>query len=93
VALAREGKADVKIVPFDNFLELDQAHEDRYRKFVADGESAGLPMCSLEDAFEGHAMTELQVNSLDGHGTPLAYELAVEAAFDCLVAELPGATR
>jgi hypothetical protein len=88
VALARDEGADVKIVPFDNLLELDQAHEDRYGKFVAEARSAGLPVCSLENAFEGQPVTALQVNSLDGHGTPLAYELAVQAAFDCLAAGL-----
>jgi len=89
VALARDEGADVKIVPFDNFLELDQAHEDRYRRFVAEAHTARLPICSLENAFEEQPVPALQVNSLDGHGSPLAYGLAVEAAFDCLVGELP----
>jgi hypothetical protein len=89
VTLAREASADVKIVPFDNFLELDQAHEDRYRKLLADAHRGGLPVCSLEHAFEGVPIAALQVNSLDGHGTPLAYRLAVDAAFECVVAELP----
>ena len=86
VTLARDANADVKIVPFDNFLELGPMYKERYRQFVADARSAGLPVCSLEHAFEGRPVSELQVNSLDGHGTPLAYELAVEAAFDCLMA-------
>jgi hypothetical protein len=88
VALAREANAVVKIVPFDNFLELNQAHEDRYRKVLAAAHSGDLPVCSLEHAFEGAPVTGLYVNSLDGHGTALAYKLAVDAAFDCVVAGL-----
>jgi hypothetical protein len=89
VSIAHDGGAVVRIVPFDNFLKVTEANERRYRKFVTEAEGAGLPICSLERAFEGHPVTALRVNSLDGHGSPLAYALAVEAAFDCLVAQLP----
>jgi hypothetical protein len=85
VALARNAGAVVAIVPFEPRLTLTESSRERYRRFVNRAVSAGLPVWSLEDAFQPYSLEELTVSAIDRHPSELANRLAAEALYPRLL--------
>jgi hypothetical protein len=94
VSLARQTGAVVGIVPFDHAVTLSAAIRRRYQTFVSRARTGGLPIWSLDGAFNGVEFSQLTVNSLDGHPNPLANRLAAAAVVEQVTAarrrERPG---
>lgn len=88
VALARQTGAVVGIVPFDHAVTLSAAIRRRYTTFVTRARTGGLPIWSLDGAFDGVGFSQLTVNSLDGHPNGLANRLAAEAVVEQVTAAL-----
>ena len=88
VALANESGAVARVVPFE--FELGPRNRARYRRFLELAEDYDVPVCSLGSAFDGHAIEELWVNSLDAHPNTFANGIAVRSAVDCLFGSLAG---
>jgi len=86
VSMASEAGAAVRIVPYA--FNIEQPERTRYTRFIQQAMEFGLPICSLEGAFEGNSLEALRVNSLDGHPNAHANGIAVEATFSCLVESL-----
>ena len=75
---ASRGGVPVWIVPFDLNAGLEGPPGARYRRFVTAAEERGLPVLSLEGAFEGEDRMALWVNRLDAHPNARAHGLAAE---------------
>jgi len=83
VSLANENGAVVRIVPYS--FQIERSERALYSRFTKRAADFGLPICGLENAFHGHSAEVLRVNSLDGHPNAYANEIAVQAAFGCLI--------
>ncbi len=81
VAIAEEAGATVAIVPFDNSLPGAPPLQKHYHRFVEAASSRGLPVVSLEHAFDAYSAEQLRVNGLDSHPNELADSVAVEQAW------------
>jgi lysophospholipase L1-like esterase len=82
VKLASENGATVRVVPFE--MDPDPQFRARYRFFVPQATAAGVPICSLEHAFDGYKLPQLSVSVLDGHPNELAHSLAADSITRCL---------
>lgn len=80
VELARASGAEVAVVPFDVAVRADESIRRRYARFVSAAGAAGVPVISLERAFDAQPFADLTVNELDRHPNALAHRLAAEAA-------------
>ena len=87
VAIAAQSGATVRVVPFDTTTVLDPRARTRYLEFVHQALAHGIPVCSLEKAFDGSAYHDLTVNALDGHPNEKANLLAADAVAECLSVE------
>lgn len=87
--------ATVVVVPFDAGVIAEEQLVRRYRTFFEAAEAAGLPLCSLEHAFDGRPYDAVTVNKFDRHPNELGHRLGAEAAARCLLARMPagGTTR
>jgi hypothetical protein len=75
-ASATQIGATVAIVPFDPRVTQFESSRHRYDNFVNRASAAGIPILSLDGAFDGHQFNELVVNELDAHPNELANDLA-----------------
>jgi hypothetical protein len=88
VQMCREAGAEARLVPFDIRTVLAQEFVRRYRRLEEGARARGIPVWSLEHAFDGHAHASLIVNHLDHHPNELAHELAARIIVDRFQAEL-----
>ncbi len=63
---------------------------DRYRLFLQQARSTGVPTCSLEGAFDGSSFRDLTVNVVDNHANERANRLAADVVAGCLAQRLEG---
>jgi len=89
VAIATQGGATVRVVPFDVTIVRDPRARSRYQEFAQQAVAYGIPICSLEKSFDGSAYEDLTVNALDGHPNATANRLAAVAVGDCVTTQ-PG---
>jgi lysophospholipase L1-like esterase len=90
VKIASEKGAIVRVVPFE--MDPGPQFRARYKFFVPQATSAGIPICSLEHTFDGYKLPQLTVSVLDGHPNELAHGLAASTIADCL-SPLVGSSR
>lgn len=88
VELAGSRGLPVRIVPIEISVQVSPHFVRRYDRFVGALERRGLPICSIRDAFVGHAASDLYVNRLDLHANEEANRLAATAAGRCVLAGL-----
>jgi hypothetical protein len=67
VVQARGAGARVVIVPFDVGVTASAPARERYDRFIADCEAAGLPVLPARQALTGRKLGEMSVNTLDRH--------------------------
>jgi hypothetical protein len=84
-SLARRDGAEVGIVPFDVAVVGSRAARERYVRFVA--AATGLPVWSLEHAFDAYGYSQLVVNGRDRHPNALANRIAAAAVASRLLGE------
>jgi hypothetical protein len=63
---------------------------ERYRLFLRQARSTGLPTCSLDGAFDGFPFRDLTVNVVDNHPNERANRLAADAVAGCLAQRSEG---
>lgn len=78
VKLAAEAGATAVMVPFDVAITESEPLQQRYRHFVDQATTAGLPTWSASGAFTGYTFDQLTVNRLDRHPNELANRLLAE---------------
>jgi hypothetical protein len=86
--MCREAGAEARLVPFDTRVALDSYFVRRYQRLESGARARGIPVWSLEHAFDGHPHRTLIVNRLDYHPNELAHQLAAKVIFDRFQAEL-----
>ena len=62
-----------------------QNARDRYKDFIGQTQSVGIPVCSLEHTWEGHTFGEMTLNPTDGHPNEGSIRLAADAISNCLL--------
>jgi len=82
VKIASEKGAIVRVVPFE--MDPGLQFRTRYKFFVPQATTAGIPICSLEHTFDGYKLPQLTVSVLDGHPNELAHGLAADTIAQCL---------
>ena len=71
----------------DLTVRLEARFLERYRRFEQAAVAHGIPVWSLETAFDGHAWPELVVNRLDNHPNELSNALMARAIAERFHAE------
>jgi hypothetical protein len=66
------------MIPFDVAITESQPLQQRYRHFVDQATTAGIPTWSAAGAFAGHTFDQLTVNALDRHPNELANRILAE---------------
>jgi hypothetical protein len=89
VSIGQQGGARVLVVPYDLAVTLQQNARDRYKDFLRQTQSVGIPICSLEHTWEGHTFRELTVSSTDGHPNEGSIRMAADVIYKCLLANAP----
>jgi hypothetical protein len=77
--VARTAGVEARLVPMDVKVRLDPGFVARYQRFEREASARGIPVWSLERAFDAHAWTMLIVNSLDYHPNERAHALMARA--------------
>jgi len=88
VALAAENGAIVQVVPFNIYVRKLESQRSIYARFVTAARAHGIPICSLENVYDGYAFGDLIVSAVDEHPNELSNRLAADAVAECLSAEL-----
>jgi hypothetical protein len=88
-SIATQTGAAFELVPLDVSV-LEPKRRDRYRMFVQQAEASGLPVCSLDEAFDGFSFRDLTVNAIDTHPSERANHLAADVVAGCLSKRLEG---
>ncbi len=88
VALAAENGAIVQVVPFDVYVRVLESERSKYTRFVTAARAQGIPICSLQNVWDGYAYGDLIVSAVDSHPNELSHRLAADAVAECLSAEL-----
>ena len=88
VALAGENGAIVQVVPFNVDIRFLESERSIYTRFVTAARAQGIPICSLENVYDGYAYGDLIVSAVDSHPNELSHRLAADAVAECLGAEL-----
>ncbi len=88
VDIARQAGARVAMVPIDIGVVAEPGLRERYRRFVGHAEGAGIPLWSIEDAFDGMEYASLYVNTFDHHPNARAHQMAAMYAARQAVAAL-----
>jgi len=89
VSIGQQGGARVLVVPYDLSVTLQQNSRDRYKDFLRQTQSAGIPICSLEHTWEGYTFRELTLSPTDGHPNEGSIRMAADAVSKCLLASAP----
>jgi hypothetical protein len=85
--LCRAAGAEARLVPFDVRVVLAPEFVRRYQRLERAARAWGIPVWSLEHAFDGQTHSALIVNRLDHHPNELAHQLAAQAIADRFQAE------
>lgn len=85
--MCQEAGAEARLVPFDLQVVLGPNVTGRYQRLERGAHARGIPVWSLERAFDGHAYSALVVNHLDPHPNELANQLAARVIVDRFRAE------
>jgi len=85
--IARDAGVEARLVPVDLTVRLEARFLERYRRFEQAAVAHGIPVWSLETAFDGHAWPELVVNRLDNHPNELSNALMARAIAERFHAE------
>lgn len=85
VSIGQQGGARVLLVPYDLAVTVQQNARDRYKDFLRQTKSLGIPTCSLEHTWEGHTFRELTLSSTDGHPNEGSIRMAADAISKCLL--------
>ncbi len=80
IELGEKNGALVWVVPFDISIVSESHRNSRYKDFVVQLEAAGIPVISLEAAFEKFEFSKLKVNKYDSHPNGFANRIAAEKA-------------
>jgi hypothetical protein len=86
VDIGHQAGATVVVVPFDFSFSVQQRALLRYQDFLRQTQARGIPVCSLEHAWDGIPYRNLSVSSTDGHPNEIADHLASEVITKCLLA-------
>jgi hypothetical protein len=78
VEIAQRSGARAVVVPFDIGVVAGTRARERYAHFVRGAAAAGIPLWSLEGAFDGMEYASLYVNKFDRHPNARAYRAAAE---------------
>jgi hypothetical protein len=89
VSIGQQGGARVLVIPYDLAITLQQNARDRYKDFLRQTQSVGIPMCSLEHTWEGHTFLELTVSPTDGHPNEGSIRMAADDIYKCLLENAP----
>jgi hypothetical protein len=89
-SIATEAGAVFELVPLDIVSVLEPKRRDRYRMFVQQARASGLPVCSLDEAFDGYSFRDLTVNAIDTHPSESTHHLAADVVAGCLSKRLEG---
>jgi hypothetical protein len=89
-SIATRSGAVFELVPLDIVSVLEPKRRDRYRMFVQQARASGLPVCSLDEAFDGFSFRDLTVNAIDTHPSERAHHLAADVVAGCLTKRLEG---
>jgi hypothetical protein len=73
--VARTAGVEARLVPMDVKVRLHPGFVARSQRFEREATARGIPVWSLEHAFDGHAWTTLVVNALDNHPNERAHAL------------------
>jgi lysophospholipase L1-like esterase len=76
--------ATVKVVPIAPSIVVEPSVRHMYERFLSHASAAGIPVCSLAQAFGSESFDALTVNALDRHPSARAHRLAAEATAPCL---------
>lgn len=79
-AVAESAHVPMAFVPLDPATGADSSARRRYASFVDRVRAHGLPVISIEHAFDGVPIERYTVSSLDGHPNALGHRLAAQAA-------------
>jgi hypothetical protein len=85
--VCREAGAEARLIPFDLRVVLAPSFVARYQRLERGAQARGIPVWSLEHAFDRHPDTSLIVNDLDHHPNELANQLAARVIVDRIRAE------
>jgi hypothetical protein len=89
VSIGQQGGARVLVVPYDLAITVQQTARDRYKDFLRQTQSLGIPTCSLVHTWEGHTFRELTLSSTDGHPNEGSIQMAADVISKCLLANAP----
>jgi hypothetical protein len=87
IGIARDAGVEARLVPVDLTVRLEARFLERYRRFERAAVAHGIPVWSLERAFDDHAWSELVVNRLDNHPNELSNALMARAIAERFHAE------
>jgi lysophospholipase L1-like esterase len=73
--VARTAGVEARLVPMDVKVRLHPGFVARVQRFEREATARGIPVWSLERAFDPHAWTTLVVNTLDNHPNERAHAL------------------
>lgn len=86
VEIGRQKGATVVVVPFDFSFSVQHRALLRYQDFLRQTRARGIPVCSLEHAWDGILYRNLALSSTDGHPNVMANRIASEFITKCLLA-------
>ncbi len=89
-SIATQTGAVFELVPLDVVSVREPKRRDRYRMFVQQAQASGLPVCSLDEAFDGFSFRDLTVNAMDTHPSARTNHLAADVVAGCLSERLEG---
>jgi hypothetical protein len=81
-AMCQQAGAEARLIPFDIRVRVAPEFAQRYARLERGAQARGIPVWSLEHAFDGHAYSTLIVNRLDHHPNELANQLAARVILD-----------
>jgi hypothetical protein len=88
-SIAQQSGARILVVPYDLAVTLQGSARDRYKDFLRQTQSVGIPVCSLEHTWDGHTFRELTLSPTDGHPNEGSIRMAADAISTCLLPNVP----